>query len=121
MKYGPILHLLPWALAIVLAGPPRAASAAHGARPVAPARSVDVDIVKFSYSPASITVEPGTRVTWTNRDQTPHTVTGRHDKTPSSPALDTDDSYSYTFTKPGDFEYYCSLHPFMTGVVHVRQ
>lgn len=80
-----------------------------------------VDITKFVYGPAEITVKPGTQVTWINHDQIPHTVTSK-DKggVLASQALDTDDRYVYTFTKVGDYAYYCTIHPFMTGVVHVR-
>ena len=78
-----------------------------------------VSIDKFAYVPKEITVAPGTTIVWTNRDQTPHMVMAR-DKSFSSPALDTDDSYRFTFTKAGDFGYFCTMHPFMTGIVHVR-
>jgi len=81
-----------------------------------------VDITRFAYGPAEITIKPGTQVTWINHDQIPHTVTSK-DKggVLASQALDTDDRYSYTFTKVGDYAYYCTVHPFMTGMVHVRQ
>lgn len=81
-----------------------------------------VEITKMAFSPGVMTVEPGTRVTWINRDQIPHTVTSR-DKggALSSQGLDTGDSYSYTFTHPGDYAYFCAVHPFMMGVVHVRK
>lgn len=86
----------------------------------APAQ-VTVSIAGFAYGPAELTVRPGTEVTWINHDQVPHTVTSRTGKPLASPALDTDDRYSHTFTQAGDFEYYCTVHPFMSGVVHVRQ
>ncbi|HEY2346059.1 MAG TPA: cupredoxin family copper-binding protein [Xanthomonadaceae bacterium] len=79
-----------------------------------------IAIDKFAYVPKEITVAPGTTLVWTNHDQTPHMVMAR-DKSFSSPALDTDDSYRFTFTKAGDFSYFCSMHPFMTGIVHVRK
>ncbi|MDP9043324.1 MAG: plastocyanin/azurin family copper-binding protein, partial [Pseudomonadota bacterium] len=69
-----------------------------------------------------LTVEPGTRVTWTNHDETPHTVTsaaGR--KVLTSPGLDTDDRYGFVFTTEGDYPYFCTVHPMMTGVVHVKR
>jgi amicyanin len=80
-----------------------------------------VDIAKMAYSPGDLTVKPGTKVTWTNRDQIPHTVTSK-DKggVLSSQGLDTGESYSYTFTHPGDYAYFCAVHPFMLGMVHVR-
>jgi plastocyanin len=78
-----------------------------------------VTIEKFAFTPKEITVAPGTKVVWTNKDETPHTVTA-NDKSFTSKALDTDDKYEYTFANPGDFGYFCTLHPFMTGIVHVR-
>jgi plastocyanin len=78
-----------------------------------------VDIKKFAF-PSEITVAPGTKIIWTNRDETPHTVTST-DKSFASKGLDTDDKFEHTFTSEGDFSYTCTLHPFMTGVVHVRK
>ena len=71
-------------------------------------------------TPKEITVAPGTRVVWTNRDETPHTVTS-NDKSFASKGLDTDDQFEHVFSKEGDFGYICTVHPFMTGVVHVRK
>jgi len=88
--------------------------------PVAWASSpVAVNIDRFAFTPAEITVSPGTKVVWTNHDQTPHTVTS-NDKVFASKGLDTDDKFEFTFTRAGDFAYLCTLHPHMTGVVHVR-
>jgi plastocyanin len=72
-----------------------------------------VKIDNFSFTPATLTVAPGTTVIWTNRDDVPHTVVS-DDKTFKSKALDTDDQFSYTFTKPGTYSYFCSVHPKMT-------
>ena len=85
-----------------------------------PAPTVEVNIAKFAFSPQEITIAPGTKVVWTNRDDTPHTVTS-NDKSFASKGLDTDDKFEHTFTSEGDFSYICTLHPFMTGVVHVRK
>jgi plastocyanin len=79
-----------------------------------------VDIKKFAYGPKEITVAPGTKIIWTNRDETPHTVTST-DKSFASKGLDTDDKFEHTFASEGDFNYSCTLHPFMTGRVHVRK
>ena len=98
------------ALLLVLAMP-----AIHAASPA----SVDVDISKFVFNAKEITVAPGTKVVWTNHDDTPHSVAA-NDKSFSSKGLDTDDKFEHTFAKPGDFGYICSVHPFMTGIVHVR-
>ena len=81
-----------------------------------------VDITQFKFSPQEITVAPGTTVRWTNRDQTPHTVTSLDKgKALDSKAMDTDDKFEFTFTSEGDYAYHCTMHPFMTGVVHVRK
>jgi plastocyanin len=85
-----------------------------------PATAVDVAITKFAFAPKEITVAPGTRIVWTNRDETPHTVTSST-KAFASKGLDTDDTFEHTFDGEGDFAYICTVHPFMTGVVHVRK
>jgi len=78
-----------------------------------------VKIDNFSFTPAILTVSPGTTVTWTNSDDVPHTVVS-DDKLFKSKVLDTDERFSYTFTKPGTFPYFCSVHPKMTGQIVVR-
>jgi plastocyanin len=93
---------------------------ASGAGAAPPGTAVEVGITKFAFAPKEITVAPGTRIVWTNRDETPHTVTS-NDKTFASKGLDTDDKYEHTFDAEGDFAYICTVHPFMTGVVHVRK
>ena len=85
-----------------------------------PGRTVGVDIAKFAYGPKEITIAPGTRVVWTNHDETPHTVTS-NDKSFASKGMDTDDTFEHTFSSEGDFSYICTVHPFMTGVVHVHK
>jgi plastocyanin len=80
----------------------------------------NVDIAKFAFAPKEITIAPGTRVVWTNHDDTPHSVAS-NDKTFSSKGLDTADTFDHVFAKEGDFHYICTVHPFMTGVVHVRK
>jgi plastocyanin len=81
--------------------------------------SAAVKIDNFSFGPASLTVTAGTTVTWTNNDDVPHTVVS-DDKLFKSKALDTDDKFSYTFTKPGTYNYFCSVHPKMTAKVVVQ-
>ncbi len=78
-----------------------------------------VEIDNFAFSPERITVKAGTTVTWLNADDAPHTVTSAS-KAFKSTALDTEDSFSFTFTTPGVYEYFCSLHPRMTGTVVVE-
>jgi plastocyanin len=85
----------------------------------AQASSAEVKIDNFSFGPAAVTVAVGTTVTWTNRDDIPHTVVS-DDKVFKSKVLDTDEKFSYTFTKPGTFGYFCSIHPKMTGKVVVQ-
>jgi len=85
-----------------------------------PSRTVELDIAKFAFTPKEVTVVPGTKVVWTNRDETPHTVAS-NDKSFASKGLDTDDKFEHIFDKEGDFGYICTVHPFMTGVVHVRK
>jgi len=80
-----------------------------------------VSIQNFAFNPVNISVKAGTKVTWTNKDSAPHTVTETDDKTgPSSGNLNNSDSYSFTFTKPGIYHYSCSVHPNMTGTVTVN-
>jgi plastocyanin len=84
------------------------------------ASGATVAISGFAFSPKELTVPVGTRVVWTNRDEEPHTVTSAGTQFVSSKALDTDDSYAVTFTKPGTYVYYCSVHPHMVGTIVVR-
>jgi plastocyanin len=85
-------------------------------------KTVSVDITKFAFSPKEVTVEPGTRVKWTNHDETPHTVSSQPPgKTFASKALDTDDQFEFVFATEGDYPYICTVHPFMAGMVHVRK
>ena len=97
----------------VLIGPSGALMAAE------PAKVQTVAIKGFAFMSQVITVPVGTTVTWINQDEDPHTVTA-NDKSFHSAALDTDDKYSFTFTHPGEFAYFCSLHPHMTGKVIVK-
>src|SRR5579863_3563181 len=86
----------------------------------APAGKVfEVKVDNFSFSPQTITISPGTTVIWTNRDDIPHTVVS-DDKVFKSKVLDTDEKFSFTFDKAGNFPYFCSVHPKMTGKVIVQ-
>jgi plastocyanin len=103
-------------LAAVLAGGLLAA----GALRAAPAGST-VGIDNFAFTPATITVAAGTKVVWTNSDDIPHTVLDAATaRTFRSKPLDTGDSFAFTFTTPGTYQYICSLHPFMKGTVVVK-
>jgi plastocyanin len=77
-----------------------------------------VNIKDFTFGPNSVTVKAGTVITWTNQDDIPHTVVSTTQKFRSS-ALDTDGKFTFTFSTPGTYNYFCSLHPQMTGTVVV--
>ena len=78
-----------------------------------------IQIAKHKYDRPTLTVPVGTTVTWLNRDEDVHTVVSTT-LTFRSPGLETDDAYSYKFTKPGVYQYFCTLHPLMTGKVIVK-
>lgn len=119
------------ALLATLSAPP-AGAAGRGATPPLSARYppgmavqlhrrlVAVTIQGFAFHPSRLVVSPGTTIVWTNRDSDPHTV----DSTVglwTSAALDTDGRFKRLFPKPGTFRYYCSVHPFMHGVIVVAR
>ena len=85
----------------------------------AAANTMEVKIDNFTFAPQRITVKAGTTVTWTNEDDIPHTVVANQ-KAFKSKVLDTDDKYTFTFTTAGTYDYFCSLHPHMTGTVVVE-
>jgi plastocyanin len=95
--------------------------AAAATLPAASARApeTEVKIDNFAFAPQRIVVQAGTTVTWINADDAPHTVASST-KVFKSGALDTEDKFSFTFTTPGTYEYFCSLHPHMTGTVVVE-
>ena len=92
---------------------------AAGTRHVVAAGDTAVKIDNFSFGPSNLTVPVGTTLTWTNRDDVPHVVASA-DNLFKSKALDTDDHFSFTFTKPGTYEYFCAIHPKMTGKIVVQ-
>ena len=84
----------------------------------APQASADaLSIDNFTFT---LTVKAGTTVTWTNKDDIPHGIASDNNAFKRSPALDTDDSYSFTFTTPGTYQYFCYVHPFMKGTIVVQ-
>jgi plastocyanin len=89
--------------------------AASAAAPAGPTVKID----NFVFGPEALTVSVGTTVTWINQDDIPHTVVAS-DKSFKSKVLDSDERFSFTFTKPGEFGYFCSLHPHMVGKVIVK-
>lgn len=90
-----------------------------GVASVAKAEDAAVKIDNFTFSPQKLTVKAGTTVTWTNGDDIPHTVTATAKQFRSKP-LDSEDKYSFTFSTPGSYAYFCSLHPQMTGTIVVE-
>jgi plastocyanin len=83
------------------------------------AETTEVKIDNFSFGPATLTVPVGTTIAWTNRDDIPHTVVST-DGVFKSKVLDTDEKFSFTFSKAGTYPYFCSIHPKMTGKVIVQ-
>jgi plastocyanin len=83
------------------------------------AATAEVRIDNFSFAPQTLTVAVGTTVSWTNRDDIPHTVVST-DGVFKSKVRDTDEKFSYTFAKAGTYPYFCSIHPKMTGKVVVQ-
>lgn len=78
-----------------------------------------IKIDNFTFTPNMMEVSVGTTVVWTNDDDIPHAVAAT-ERQFKSHALDTGDSFSYTFSQPGTYEYFCSLHPHMTGKIVVK-
>jgi plastocyanin len=85
----------------------------------APAKNVEIKIDNFSFAPGTLTVAVGTTVTWINHDDIPHTAVST-DGVFKSKVMDTDEKFSYTFTKAGTYPYFCSIHPKMTGTIVVQ-
>ena len=95
----------------------RSADVAASALPTPATMEVAID--NFAFGPTDLTVAVGTTVTWTNRDDIPHTVVST-EKVFKSKVLDTDEKFSSTFSAPGTYPYFCSIHPKMTGKVVVQ-
>ena len=91
------------------------ASAADASNP----NTNTVNIDNFSFTPMTLEVPRGATVTWVNKDDIPHVVASTENKFKSR-AIDTDGSFTFTFTEPGTYEYFCSVHPKMTGRIVVK-
>jgi plastocyanin len=98
---------------------PAKPSPAAGKNLPASSNPEQVVVENFSFQPGTLTVKAGTIVTWVNHDDEPHTV-DENNKTFKSGTLDTDAKFSYKFTSPGSYNYFCSLHPRMTGQIIVK-
>jgi plastocyanin len=96
---------------------PGALSGEAAVQAVANVAAVRID--NFNFTPPDLVVARGTTVTWTNADDSPHTVREKDGKFKSA-ALDTDDTFAQTFTTPGEYEYFCSIHPRMVGKIVVK-
>jgi plastocyanin len=92
-----------------------------GANSSAGGKSNKIEIKDFMFNPQKITVKSGEKITWINRDEEPHTVVSVGKKFPKSSGLDTDQEYSITAGAPGTYEYFCSVHPKMTGTIVVEK
>ena len=79
----------------------------------------EVKIDNFAFTPGAITIKRGTQVTWINHDDIPHTVDSTQGKFKSA-ALDTDQKFEFRFAEPGEYPYYCRMHPKMTGSIVVQ-
>ena len=97
-----------------------AALAAAGLPGQASAEEVEVRIDNFTFAPQQLTVQVGTTVTWTNEDDIPHNIVSSARGAFKSKVMDTEGKYSFTFTNPGSFEYFCALHPHMKGTIVVE-
>src|ERR1700739_74042 len=112
---GVLMPVMIAMLLLLFAGSPSVA--ANTDRPSAANAAVKID--NFVFGPQTITVPVGTTVTWINSDDIPHTAVST-DGVFRSKVMDTDEKFSYTFTKAGTYSYYCSVHPKMTGQVLVK-
>jgi plastocyanin len=121
-KWIPLPAAALLAVAVVGCGgdaPSRQDTTAPDSRP--PAAEARVTIDQFAYSPRELTVTAGTRVTWLNRDDVPHTVTSvEKPRRFASGTLDTDDQFTHLFATPGIYDYFCAVHPKMTARVIVK-
>ena len=104
--------------ALVAAAMPELTSAGE-AVVAAAASPATVEIDNFAFAPATLTVNAGTTVTWKNEDDSPHRI-GDKNGAFKSAALDTDETFSYTFASPGEYPYICTIHPYMVGEIIVR-
>jgi amicyanin len=111
------LAMLVMTVMLFAKSPSARASSSNHDQPAAPPAAVKID--NFSFTPQTLTIYVGTTVTWTNRDDIPHTAVSTEGVFKSK-VIDTDEKFSYTFTKAGTYSYYCTIHPKMTGKVVVQ-
>jgi plastocyanin len=113
LLWSAVALVLPLALASVLVLHPT------GAKGEAAASRMEVRVDNFTFGPATLTVPVNSTVTWVNKDDLPHVIAS-NDGVFKSKALDTEDKYSFTFSKPGTYAYFCSIHPKMVGTIIVK-
>ena len=113
LLFSGLALMLPLSLATVLVLHPTRAKSEAAASPL------EVRVDNFTFGPDALTVPVNSTVTWVNKDDLPHVIAS-NDGVFKSKALDTDDKFSYTFTKPGTYAYFCSIHPKMVGTIVVR-
>jgi plastocyanin len=113
------MKILTFQASALAAGALMMSIAADMAKAVPAPSAAAVTIDNFTFKNAVVTVKPGTTVTWTNGDDIPHTIVSKEGVFKSK-VLDTGDKFSFTFAKTGQFGYFCSLHPHMTGTVVVK-
>jgi plastocyanin len=107
--------------------PPAFEAATHDAmmrrqttRRTTPLAPNQIGIDNFQFSPRTLTIKAGTTITWINNDDVPHLIVNVQRAFKQSPVLDTDQRFSATLTKPGTYNYFCSLHPQMQGTIVVK-
>jgi amicyanin len=108
---------------LVIAAALGAVSAAGIAPAVLPAlaqKAGAITIDNFTFNPPTLQVKAGATITWTNRDDIPHGIASTGNAFARSQALDTNESFSFTFTKPGTYQYFCYIHPHMVGTIVVE-
>ena len=110
---GLVLAIPVMAALVALITPP------HAKSDQANSRATEIKVDNFTFGPGTLTVPVNSTVTWVNKDDIPHVIAS-NDGLFKSKALDTDDKFSYTFTKAGTYPYYCSIHPKMQGKVVVQ-
>jgi plastocyanin len=113
LLWSAVALVLPLAVASVLVLHPT------GAKGEAAASGMEVRVDNFTFGPATLTVPVNSTVTWVNKDDLPHVIAS-NDGVFKSKALDTEDKYSFTFSKPGTYAYFCSIHPKMVGTIIVK-
>jgi plastocyanin len=118
-------HCISWRMSVFAIGAMVAAwSAAADAQQVAAAGSAEIAIENFTFLPATLSVAPGTAVTWSNHDEEPHNIVNvpaaGQPRVFRSQAVDGGEKYSFVFNEPGTYSYICSIHPHMQGTIVVK-